>query len=83
MLASCDLSSFILMFMTKVCKGESRKNENRDWVGGRGGGGDFGKRAFPYLSCTLIISRSELNPDLTEIRLHFSNFRCRSDKRCG
>ena len=39
MLASCDLSSFILMFMTKVCKGESRKNENRDWVGGRGGGG--------------------------------------------
>ena len=82
MLASCDLSSFILMFMTKVCKGESRKNENRDWVGGRGGG-DFGKRAFPYLSCTLIISRSELNPDLTEIRLHFSNFRCRSDKRCG
>ena len=46
MLASCDLSSFVLMFMTKVCKGESRKNENRDWVGGRGGV-DFGKRAFP------------------------------------
>ena len=39
MLASCDLSSFVLMFMTKVCKGESRKNENRDWVSGRGGGG--------------------------------------------
>ena len=39
MLASCDLSSFVLMFMTKVCKGESRKNENRDWVGGGGGGG--------------------------------------------
>ena len=38
MLASCDLSSFVLMFMTKVCKGESRKNENRDWVGGGGGG---------------------------------------------
>ena len=34
MLASCDLSSFVLMFMTKVCKGESRKNENRDWVVG-------------------------------------------------
>ena len=81
MLASCDLSSFVLMFMTKVCKGESRKNENRDWVGGEGG--DFGKRAFPQLSCTLIISRSELNPDLTVIRLYFPNFRCRSDKRCG
>ena len=80
MLASCDPSSFVLMFMTKVCKGESRKNENLDWVGG---GGDFGKRAFPQLSCTLIISRSELNPDLTVIRLYFSNFRCRSDKRCG
>lgn len=77
MLASCDLSSFVVLFMTKVCKGETRKNENRDWVG------DFGKRAFPQLSRTLILSRSELNPDLTVIRLYFSNFRCRSDKRCG
>ena len=54
----------------------------KPWLGG-GGGGDFGKRAFSQLSCTLIISRSELNPDLTLIRLYFSNFRCRSDKRCG
>ena len=48
----------------------SGKNENCDGVGG---GGNFGKRAFPQLSCTLIISRSELNPDLTLIRLYFSN----------
>ena len=46
MLASCDLSSFVLMFMTKVCKGESRKNENRDWVGGRGGGGTLARGRF-------------------------------------
>ena len=50
----------------------SKKNENFDGVGG-GEGGNFGERAFPQLSCTLIISRSELNPDLTVIRLYFSN----------
>lgn len=33
----------------------------------------FGKRAFPQPSCTLIISRSELNPDLTVIWLYLSN----------
>lgn len=73
MLSSCDLSSFVVMLMTKACKGQRKMKTLMD----------FGKRAFPQPSCTLIISRSELNPDLTEIRLHFSNFRCRSDKRCG
>ena len=51
----------------------SKKNENFDGVGVGVGGGSFGKRAFPQPSCTLIISRSELNPDLTVIRLYFSN----------
>ena len=70
MFASCDLSSFVLIFMTKVCKGESMKMKT---VMGWEGWENFGKRAFPQLSCTLIISRSELNPDLTVIRLYFSN----------
>ena len=52
MLASCDLSSFVLMFMTKVCKGESRKNENRDWVGG--GGGTLARGRF--LNCLVVSS---------------------------
>ena len=37
MLASCDLSSFVLVFMTKVCKGESRKIKTAN---GGGGGGE-------------------------------------------
>ena len=53
MLASCDLSSFILMFMTKVCKGESRKNENRDWWVG-GGGGTLARGRF--LICLVLSS---------------------------
>ena len=71
MLSSCDLSSFVVMLMTKACKGQRKMKTLMGW--GWGGGGNFGKRAFPQPSCTLIISRSELNPDLTVIRLYFSN----------
>ena len=79
MFASCDLLSFLCLWrkFAKVNRGKMKT------VMGWGGGGNFGKRAFPQLSWTLIISRSELNPDLTVIRFYFSNFRCRSDKRCG
>ena len=63
MLSSCDLSSFVVMLMTKACKGQRKMKTLMD----------FGKRAFPQPSCTLFISRSELNPDLMVIRLYFSN----------
>lgn len=78
------LVTFLLLLLCLWRKLARVKEKWKLWWGGGGGGeGDFGKRAFPQPSCTLFISRSELNPDLTVIRLHFSNFRCRSDKRCG
>ena len=53
------------MFMTKVSKGESRKIKTlMEGGGGGGGGGDFTRARFTQLSCSLISSRSELNPDL-------------------
>lgn len=49
------------MFMTKVSKGESRKIKT---LMEGGGGGGFARARFTQLSCFLISSHSELNPDL-------------------
>ena len=69
------LVTFLLLLLCLWRKLARVKEKWKLWWGGGGGGGggDFGKRAFPQPSCTLIISRSELNPDLTVIRLYFSN----------
>ena len=37
MLESCDLSSFVVMFMTKVCKGQGKMKTVMGWGGGGGG----------------------------------------------
>ena len=63
--------TFLLLLLCLWRKFARVKEKWKLWWGG--GGGNFGRRAFPQLSCTLIISRSELNPDLTLIRLYFSN----------
>ena len=68
------LVTFLLLLLCLWRKLARVKEKWKLWWGGGGGeGGNFGERAFPQLSCTLIISRSELNPDLTVIRLYFSN----------
>ena len=67
------LVTFLLLLLCLWRKLARVKEKWKLWWAGDGGGGSFGKRAFPQPSCTLIISRSELNPDLTVIRLYFSN----------